>query len=220
MIPAPPASPACTAAAVAALLAGHGLTRVYVAACHVIAVISICAGLTAWTNGRLLWVTLGGQRETWPAADTQAAARLAALARPAAPQPFQERRCAPGRRQRPTTARQDLSAGRGGQHVRRFLPYRRRLDRDGLAGDFGRILASCSGGGRFAFADWDEARERLFGVVGEGLRRRQIQVDVAVFPPDKPGDRAGCYLSVKPSGTRSWVPATSSGCVGPATCSP
>jgi len=32
-------------------------------------------------------VTLGGQRETWPAADTQAAAaRLAALARPAGPQ--------------------------------------------------------------------------------------------------------------------------------------
>ena len=64
------------------------------------------------------------------------------------------------------------------------------------------------------------ALERLFGVVGEGLRRGQIQVDVAVFPPDKPGAPAGCYLSVKPSGTRSWVPATSSGCVGPATCSP
>jgi len=72
----------------------------------------------------------------------------------------------------------------------------------------------------FAFADWDEARERLFGVVGEGLRCGQIQVDVAVFPPDKPGDRAGCYLSVKPSGTRSWVPATSGSCAGPVTCSP
>ena len=87
MTPAPPASPARTAAAVAALLADHGLTRIYVAACHVIAVISICAGLTAWTNGRQLWVTLGGQRETWPATDTHAAAaRLAAMARPAAPQ--------------------------------------------------------------------------------------------------------------------------------------
>ena len=86
MTSAPPASPARTAAAVAALLADHGLTRVYVAACHVIAVMSICAGLTASTNGRQLWVTLGGQRETWPATNTHtAAARLAAMARPAAP---------------------------------------------------------------------------------------------------------------------------------------
>ncbi|MGH3120363.1 MAG: hypothetical protein ACRDND_04935 [Streptosporangiaceae bacterium] len=66
----------------AALLARHGLTRIYTAACSVIAVISVTAGPTAWTNGHVLWVTLGGQRETWPEA---AAARLAALARPAAP---------------------------------------------------------------------------------------------------------------------------------------
>jgi hypothetical protein len=66
MAPAPPASPARTAAAVAGLLADHGLTRIYVAGCHVVAVIYICAGLTAWTNGRQLWVTRGGQRETWP----------------------------------------------------------------------------------------------------------------------------------------------------------
>ena len=33
---------------------------------------------------------------------------------------------------------------------------------------FGRALASY-GGGRYAFADWDEALERLFGAVGEGL---------------------------------------------------
>jgi len=64
------------------------------------------------------------------------------------------------------------------------------------------------------------ALEWLFGVVGEGHWRGQIQVDVAVFPPDKPGARARCYLLVKPSRTRSWVPATSSGCAGPATCSP
>jgi len=80
----PPASPARIAATLAALLARHGLTRVYTAACSVIAVISVSAGLTAWTNGRTLWVTRDGQRETWPAADTEAAAaRLAALARPA-----------------------------------------------------------------------------------------------------------------------------------------
>ena len=34
---------------------------------------------------------------------------------------------------------------------------------------FGRALASYGGGGRYAFADWDEALERLFGAVGEGL---------------------------------------------------
>ena len=88
--PTPPgtgqASPARIAAALAALLARHGLTRIYTAACSVIAVISVTTGLTVWTNGRQLWVTLGGQRETWPAADTEtAAARLAALARPGPP---------------------------------------------------------------------------------------------------------------------------------------
>lgn len=35
--------------------------------------------------------------------------------------------------------------------------------------DFGRALASRTGGGRYAFADWDEALQRLFGVVGDGL---------------------------------------------------
>src|SRR5580704_15209861 len=65
MLPAaPPASPARIAATVAALLAGHGLTRIYTAACQVIAVISVTAGLTAWTNGRQLRVTHGGQQET------------------------------------------------------------------------------------------------------------------------------------------------------------
>jgi len=70
----------------AALLARHGLTRIYVADCSIIAVISVATGLTAWTNGRLLWVIHGGRKETWPATETQAAAdRLAALARPGAP---------------------------------------------------------------------------------------------------------------------------------------
>ena len=79
----PPASPASIAATLAAMLARHGLTRIYTAACHLIAVISVSDGLTAWTNGRIVWITREGQRETWPAADTQAAAaRIAALARP------------------------------------------------------------------------------------------------------------------------------------------
>jgi hypothetical protein len=69
----------------AALLARHGLTRIYATACPAAAVISVTAGLTAWTDGRVVWITRDGQRETWRAADTPAAAaRLAALARPRA----------------------------------------------------------------------------------------------------------------------------------------
>jgi hypothetical protein len=80
---APETSPGDAAAALAALLTQHGLTRIYVAACPVIAVVSVAAGLTVWTNGRLLWITLSGKRESWPSADTgAAAARPAALARP------------------------------------------------------------------------------------------------------------------------------------------
>src|SRR5260370_38562599 len=60
------ASPARIAAALAGLLAARGLTRVYTAACELFAVISVTAGLTAWTNGRQLWVTYGGEPETRP----------------------------------------------------------------------------------------------------------------------------------------------------------
>jgi hypothetical protein len=91
-------SPADIAATLAGLLAGYGLTRIYVAACPVIAVIPVTAGLTAWTNGRLLRITRDGRREAWPAADiTAAAARLAALARPARPDIGGPRRPDPGR---------------------------------------------------------------------------------------------------------------------------
>jgi len=34
---------------------------------------------------------------------------------------------------------------------------------------FGRVLANRTGGGRYAFADWDEALQQLFGVVRDGL---------------------------------------------------
>ena len=79
------ASPARVAAALAAQLARHGLTRVYIAATARLAVISVTATVTAWTDGRSLWCTCEGQRRAWPASDTQAAAaRLGALARPAA----------------------------------------------------------------------------------------------------------------------------------------
>jgi len=45
----------------------------------------VTADLTIWTDGGRLWCTYGGQRRTWPAADTQTATTcLAALARPGA----------------------------------------------------------------------------------------------------------------------------------------
>ena len=44
-------SPGHLAAILAGLLAQHGLTRIYTAACHLLAVISVGAGLTVWTNG-------------------------------------------------------------------------------------------------------------------------------------------------------------------------
>ncbi|MGH3195177.1 MAG: hypothetical protein ACRDNT_04415 [Streptosporangiaceae bacterium] len=80
-----PASPAQVVAALARALARQGITGVYTAAAEKLAVISVSSGLTAWTNGRILWCTWQGQRRTWAAADMEtAAAQLAALARPAA----------------------------------------------------------------------------------------------------------------------------------------
>jgi hypothetical protein len=77
-----PSSPGHLAATLARLLAQHGLSRIYTAACHLFAVISV-AGLTVWTNGRVLWWTRDGQPCTWPAADPEgAAAHLAGLAAP------------------------------------------------------------------------------------------------------------------------------------------
>jgi len=86
--PTQPDSPAVTAATLAAMLARLGVTRIYTAAGWCIAVVSVGYDLTTWTDGRQLWCTRNGHRETWPADDTRAAAvRLAALARPAAPDP-------------------------------------------------------------------------------------------------------------------------------------
>jgi hypothetical protein len=77
------ASPARVAAALARLLAGRGLARVYTAACELFAVISVAAGLMVWTNGLVLWWEHGGQRQSCPAADTdRAATHLAASADP------------------------------------------------------------------------------------------------------------------------------------------
>ena len=75
------ATPATAAASLASQLAQAGITRVYTAACDRYALISVTAGLTVWTNGRVLWWHHPDQPGTWPAADpAPAAARLAALA--------------------------------------------------------------------------------------------------------------------------------------------
>jgi hypothetical protein len=82
-VPGPPAAtPAAVTAALRRHLAAHGLTGIYTATAEKVAVISVTADLTVWTNGRLLWCTRHGQRHTWPAADiAAAAAAIAALAR-------------------------------------------------------------------------------------------------------------------------------------------
>jgi hypothetical protein len=84
--PASDPSPARTAAALAAQLSLHGITNIYSAATIKVAVISVTASLTVWTDGRRMWCVVDGQRHSWPAADLEAAsASIAALARPAIP---------------------------------------------------------------------------------------------------------------------------------------
>jgi hypothetical protein len=85
LLPPAAAAPGRAAAALARALKARGITGIITAAAQKTAVISVTADLTIWTDGRLLWCTYGGQRRTWPAADTETAAtQLAALARPAA----------------------------------------------------------------------------------------------------------------------------------------
>ncbi|MGH3201763.1 MAG: hypothetical protein ACRDP5_06885 [Streptosporangiaceae bacterium] len=75
--------PATAAAILARHLSGQGITGIYTAACDRYALVSVAAGLTVWTNGRVLWWDHPRQPGTWPAADpAPAAARLAVLARP------------------------------------------------------------------------------------------------------------------------------------------
>jgi hypothetical protein len=77
-------SPARTAAALTRELTHHGITGMYTATAEKVAIISVTASLTIWTDGRQLWCTRNGQRHTWPVTDIgTAAARIAALASPA-----------------------------------------------------------------------------------------------------------------------------------------
>jgi hypothetical protein len=81
-VPGPAPTPAAVTAALHRQLSAHGLTGIYTATAEKVAVISVTADLTVWTNGRLLWCTRHGQRHTWPAAGiASAAAGIAALAR-------------------------------------------------------------------------------------------------------------------------------------------
>jgi len=85
--PPPPtaAAPGRAAAALTRALTARGITGIITAAAQKFAVISVTADLTIWTDGDRLWCSHGGQRRTWPAADTETAATcLAALARPGA----------------------------------------------------------------------------------------------------------------------------------------
>jgi len=78
------ASPAGAAAALTRELARYGITGIYSTAADKVAVISVTATVTVWTNGHLFWCTVDGRRHSWSAADPgTAAARLASLARPA-----------------------------------------------------------------------------------------------------------------------------------------
>jgi hypothetical protein len=81
--PPPGASPAAAATALTRALTARGLTGIYTATAARFGLISVTAGVTAWTNGHQIWCTSAGQHHTWPAADIEtAAASLAALATP------------------------------------------------------------------------------------------------------------------------------------------
>ncbi len=70
-----------------------------------------------------------------------------------------------GRRRQGKTYLLDAAASRFGGF---FFAATDSTQADSLA-SFGRALAGHAGGGRYAFADWDEALQRLFGAVSDGL---------------------------------------------------
>jgi len=72
--PPPGASPAATATALTRALTARGLTGIYTAAAARVALVSVTAAVTAWTNGHQIWCTHGGQHHTWAADGIDAAA--------------------------------------------------------------------------------------------------------------------------------------------------
>ena len=85
LLPPTAAAPGRAAAALARALTARGITGIITAATQKTAVISVTADLTIWTDGTWLWCTTGGQRRTWPAADTEAAASRHRRPRPPRP---------------------------------------------------------------------------------------------------------------------------------------
>jgi hypothetical protein len=61
-------------------LAGHlreqGITSLYGCACDRFGVLSVSAGVSVWTNGRVLWWHTADGETTWPAADPEGAVRI------------------------------------------------------------------------------------------------------------------------------------------------
>ena len=83
LLPPAAAAPGRAAAVLTRALTARGITGIITAAAQEFAVISVAADVTIWTDGTRLWCTVRGQRSTWPAADTDAAAAgIAALTRP------------------------------------------------------------------------------------------------------------------------------------------
>ena len=77
LLPAPPPRqrPARALDALAAELRQRGMTGMYTASCRLFGVLSVSAGVTVWSNGRVLWWRVGDEETTWPAADVPGAAR-------------------------------------------------------------------------------------------------------------------------------------------------
>ncbi len=81
LLPAPAAfpprqRPAEVLEALATLLRQRGVTHMYSVSCRLLGVLSVSAGVSVWTNGRVLWWRAGDHETAWPAADPDGAARI------------------------------------------------------------------------------------------------------------------------------------------------
>ncbi len=72
----PRQSPAEVLEALAGQLRQQGVTHMYTTSCRLLGVLSVSAGVSVWTNGRVLWWRAGEDETTWPAADPNGAARI------------------------------------------------------------------------------------------------------------------------------------------------
>ena len=70
-----PYAPSDALNALVAQLEGRGLTRLYAATSGHVGVLSVEAGVTVWTNGKVLCWRIGGAETRLPAADPVYAAR-------------------------------------------------------------------------------------------------------------------------------------------------